>query len=117
LAISVPIVNTAVLFMRHFNFPTRTRIFLALLLPLGFFSALGFMMAHGLSKDTAGSEALLTMLGSLGTGFTMVLAYYFGSSAGSEVKNTDHRGDDPRSQNLSALGHKLIKGIPLAGEM
>jgi hypothetical protein len=34
---------------------------------------------------------------------TTVLAYYFGSSAGSEVKNTDHRGDDPRSQNLSAL--------------
>ena len=29
--------------------------------------------------------------------------HYFGSSAGSEVKNTDHRGDDPRSQNLSAL--------------
>ena len=61
---------------------------LALLLTLGFFSALGFMMAHGLSRDTAGSEALLTMLGSLGTGFTMVLAYYFGSSAGSETKNS-----------------------------
>jgi len=65
----------------------RTPAFLALLLTLGFFRALGFMMAHGLSKDTAGSEALLTMLGSLGTGFTMVLAYYFGSSAGSDVKN------------------------------
>ena len=42
---------------------------LALLLTLGFFSALGFMMAPGLSRDTAGSEALLTMLGSLGTGY------------------------------------------------
>jgi len=53
----VPIFNTAVLFVRHFNFRTTTRIFLALLLPLGFFSALGFMMAHGLSNAVTMSTA------------------------------------------------------------
>jgi hypothetical protein len=36
----------------------------------------------------AGSEALLTMLGSLGTGFTMVLMYHFGSTTRSDVKNS-----------------------------
>ena len=61
---------------------------IARLLTLGFFGVLSYMMTHGISKDTAGSEALLTMLGSLGTGFTMVLAYHFGSSAGSETKNS-----------------------------
>ena len=35
-----------------------------------------------------GNETLLIMPGSLGTGFTMALAYYFSSSAGSEVKNS-----------------------------
>ena len=73
---------------READVKDRTPAALALLLTLGFFGVLSYMMTHGISKDTAGSEALLTMLGSLGTGFTMVLAYYFGSSAGSETKTS-----------------------------
>jgi hypothetical protein len=64
-----------------------TPMLLAIGLTIGFFSILGYMLVHGMQKDMAGSEALTIMLGSLGTGFTMVLAYYFGSSASSKAKD------------------------------
>jgi hypothetical protein len=64
----------------------RTPAVLAVILTLGFFAALGFMLVHGISKDTAGSEAMLTMLGALGTAWIMAMTYYFGTSAGSEAK-------------------------------
>lgn len=65
----------------------KTPMVLAVMLTLGFFGVLVFMMLHGLPKDTGGSEAMIAMIGALGTAFTMVLSYYFGSTASSKVKD------------------------------
>jgi hypothetical protein len=52
---------------------------------VGYFGVLFYMLTHGL-PTTGGSEAMLVMLGTLGTAFGGVMAYYFGSSAGSKEK-------------------------------
>ena len=57
---------------------------LAAAITVGFFGILFWMFVYGVPKN--GNEALLLMLGALQTAFTGVIAYYFGSSAGSKAK-------------------------------
>jgi len=56
---------------------------LAIIITVGFFGILAGMMT---GKVTS-SEALMIMLGSLGTAWTGIIAFYFGSSASSQNKD------------------------------
>jgi hypothetical protein len=50
---------------------------------IGFFVIMGLMFFN---KVDSNNPAILMMLGSLGTAWTGIIAYYFGSSAGSQAK-------------------------------
>lgn len=56
---------------------------LASAVTLGFFAIMTLMFFN---KVDSNNPAILMMLGSLGTAWTGIIAYYFGSSAGSQAK-------------------------------
>lgn len=58
---------------------------LAAIITLGFLGVLFYMVRYGLPEQNR--DSLLMMLGALGSGWTMVLGYYYGTSAGSAAKN------------------------------
>ena len=57
--------------------------FLAFGITIGFFGILYALMTDKVTK----SDELMIMLGSLSTAWTGVIAFYFGSSAGSQAKD------------------------------
>lgn len=70
---------------REMQAETRSYIpaILAVSVTMGFFGILIGMM----TETFKASDALMLMLGSLGTAWTGIIAFYFGSSAGSQAKD------------------------------
>ena len=59
---------------------------LAISVTIGYFGIIAFVLMSGLPMN--GSEVLLMLLGTLSAGWTGVMAFYFGSSSGSQKKDS-----------------------------
>lgn len=57
---------------------------MAIMVTFGFFGILAWLLVRGVPPS--GSETLIYMLGALGTAWTGIVQFYFGSSAGSKAK-------------------------------
>lgn len=69
---------------REVSIRDKVPAYLACGVTLGFFGLLGFLLRHAPPADS--KDVLNIMLGSLGTAWVSIVAYYFGSSSGSAAK-------------------------------
>ena len=69
---------------------------LAVSVTAGFFAILIYMLVYGL--PTSGNEALLLLLGALQTAWGGIIAFYFGSSSGSQKKDAMIHNSIPRDE-------------------
>lgn len=73
---------------RQMEMNDQTNKWLAYAVTLGFFVVLLSLLGlSAFDRELKGSAVLYTMLGMLGTGWTGVIAFYFGSSVGSKEKS------------------------------
>ena len=69
---------------------------LAISVTLGYFGIIAYVLVSGLPMN--GSEVLLKLLGTLSAGWTGVMAFYFGSSSGSQKKDAMIHNSIPRDE-------------------
>jgi len=69
---------------------------LAISVTLGYFGIIAYVLVSGLPMN--GSEVLLMLLGTLSAGWTGVMAFYFGSSSGSQKKDARIHNSIPRDE-------------------
>ena len=69
---------------------------LAISVTLGYFGIIAYVLVSGLPMN--GSEVLLMLLGTLSAGWTGVMAFYFGSSSGSQKKDAMIQNSIPRDE-------------------
>ena len=65
----------------------KTPQILAAVITVGFFITLALLFTHGAGLQGTARDAVMLLLGTLGSAFIKVLHYYFGSSTGSKQKD------------------------------